>query len=162
MTVHRTPIFSAILPMTMPPSPNPTHASEVAKPGTDRSPAVSAAIDLRATMVIHGAPNDSVRITSTTVATVQEALVSTDCKPMGRCINFSCFLGAAWHRCRGRRDPGRWACGKDGAALSDRGGGSRHADERGAGESRHQRSIPVFSCADGESIALAGARRGRK
>jgi hypothetical protein len=49
-------------------------------------------------MVIHGAPNDSVRITSTTVATIQEALVSTDCRLTGRCIIDSRFLGAARHR----------------------------------------------------------------
>src|SRR4051794_18729677 len=72
--------------MAMPPAPKPIHARDVANEGTDRRPAVSAAIGLSATMVIHGAPNDSVRITRTTVAMVQDAFVSTDCMLMGRCI----------------------------------------------------------------------------
>jgi hypothetical protein len=36
--------------------------------------------------VIHGAPNDTARITSTTAATTQDAFVSTDCTLIGLCI----------------------------------------------------------------------------
>src|SRR5262245_50770533 len=72
--------------MTMPPAPKPTQASELASAGTDRKPAVSAAIGLSATMMIHGAPKDSARIASTTTATIQEALVSTDCTFIRSCI----------------------------------------------------------------------------
>ncbi len=75
--------------MTMPPAPKPIHASEAARAGTERSPPVSAAIALSATMVIHGAPNDTARITSTTVATIQDDLVSIErsfiCSCIGDC-----------------------------------------------------------------------------
>ena len=64
--------------MTMPPAPKPIQASEDANAGTERRPPLSAAIRLSATTAIHGAPNDSARITSTTIATTQEALVSTE------------------------------------------------------------------------------------
>src|SRR5262245_55853833 len=72
--------------MAMPPLPKPSQASEVAKAGTARSPSDSAAISLSATMVIHGAPNDSARITSNTVAMIQDDRVSTDGRPMRSCI----------------------------------------------------------------------------
>ena len=49
---------------------------------------MSSAISLSATIVIHGAPNDSARITSTMDATIQEDLVSTDCS-----FSCSCILG---------------------------------------------------------------------
>src|SRR3954462_8917291 len=80
--------------MAMPPAPKPIHASDVARAGTDRRPSVSTAMALSATMVIHGAPNDSVRITRTTVAMIQDAFVSTDCTLMGRCIMSYVILGA--------------------------------------------------------------------
>src|SRR5712692_883210 len=86
--------------MTMPPAPKPIQASELAKAGTDRRPPVSAAIGLSATTVIHGAPNDSARITSTTVATIQDDLVSMDCTMIVRAC-LAPFLSAA--RCRPRR-----------------------------------------------------------
>src|SRR5271165_104238 len=79
MTVHRTPTLSAIDPITMPPAPNPTQPSEFAREGTVRMPPVSAAIDLSATMMIQGPPNDSARMTSTTLATIHDDLDSTDC-----------------------------------------------------------------------------------
>jgi|SRR5262249_46664804 len=72
--------------MAMPPLPKPSQPSEVAKAGTSRRPSDSAAISLSATMVIHGAPNDSARITSTTVAMIQDDRVSTDGTPMRSCI----------------------------------------------------------------------------
>ena len=79
ITVHRTPILSATTPMAMPPAPSPTQANELASAGTERRPPVSAAISLRATMTIHGAPNETVRMTSATVATVQDSFDSIDC-----------------------------------------------------------------------------------
>src|ERR1700746_1424812 len=72
--------------MAMPPLPKPSQASEGAKDGPARRPADSAAISLSATMVIHGAPNDSARITSNTVAMIQDDRVSTDGTPMRSCI----------------------------------------------------------------------------
>src|SRR6201997_3775463 len=72
--------------MAMPPPPKPSQASELAKDGTARRPSDSAAISLSATMVIHGAPNDSARITSNTVAMIQDDRVSTDGTPMRSCI----------------------------------------------------------------------------
>src|SRR5262252_10563033 len=72
--------------MAMPPLPKPSQASEVAKAGTARRPSDSAAISLSATMVIHGAPNDSARITSNTVAMIHDDRVSTDGRPMRSCI----------------------------------------------------------------------------
>src|SRR5262249_5823538 len=72
--------------MAMPPLPKPSQASEVAKAGTARRPSDSAAISLSATMVIHGAPNDSARITSNTVAMIHDDRVSTDGTPMRSCI----------------------------------------------------------------------------
>src|SRR5262249_27706076 len=72
--------------MAMPPLPKPSQPSEVAKAGTARRPSDSAAISLSATMVIHGAPNDSARITSNTVAMIQDDRVSTDGTPMRSCI----------------------------------------------------------------------------
>jgi len=72
--------------MAMPPLPKPSHASEVAKAGTSRRPSDSAAISLSATIVIHGAPNDSARITNNTVAMIQDDRVSMDGTPMRSCI----------------------------------------------------------------------------
>src|SRR6266851_5461903 len=72
--------------MTMPPVPKPIQESEVANEGTERSPPVSAAIVLSATMVIHGAPNDTARITSTTVATTQDDFVSIERSLICSCI----------------------------------------------------------------------------
>src|SRR5215510_8633975 len=72
--------------MTMPPAPKPTQANELASAGTDRKPSVSAAMGLSATTMIHGAPNDSARIASTTTAMIQEDLVSTDCTFIRSCI----------------------------------------------------------------------------
>src|SRR5262245_9854346 len=72
--------------MAMPPLPQPSQARDVAKAGTARRPSDSAAISLSATMVIHGAPNESARITSSTVAMIQDDRVSTDGTPMRSCI----------------------------------------------------------------------------
>src|SRR6266566_3828662 len=79
--------------MAMPPLPKPSQASEVAKDGTARRPSDSAAISLSATMVIHGAPNDSARITSSTVATIQDDRVSTDGTPIRSCITRPWLVG---------------------------------------------------------------------
>src|SRR5262249_24616309 len=72
--------------MAMPPLPKPSQASEVAKAGTARRPSDSAAISLSATMVIHGAPDDSARITSNPVAMIPGERGSTDGKAMRSCI----------------------------------------------------------------------------
>ena len=50
--------------MPMPPSPAPNQASADAKAGTERAPPISAAIGFSATTTIHGAPNDTPRMTS--------------------------------------------------------------------------------------------------
>ena len=74
--------------MTMPPAPKPIQASELASDGTERRPPVSAAIALSATMVIHGAPNDTARITSTTVATIHDDFVSIECSFICSCMGY--------------------------------------------------------------------------
>src|SRR5262245_35978821 len=105
--------------MTMPPAPKPTHASEVAKAGTDRMPPDSAAIDLSATTVIQGAPTESARITSTMVATIQELPVSMVF--IGSCI----WQATSRHRYHGRHRVARsrgWGqgCGQSGSVPVDR------------------------------------------
>src|SRR4051794_34287275 len=83
ITVQRVPIRSAMRDMTMPPTPEPSHASALASAGTERTPPTSPAMSLSATAVIQAAPNDIARMNSATEATVQEALVSTE--PEGNC-----------------------------------------------------------------------------
>jgi hypothetical protein len=72
--------------MTMPPAPKPIQASEFAEAAIERNPPMSSAISLSATIVTHGAPNDTARISSVIVATIQEARVSTDCSFSCSCI----------------------------------------------------------------------------
>src|SRR5947209_332487 len=60
----------------MPPSPLPNQASEDAKAGTERAPPVSAAMVFSATTATHGLPKAIPRITSETLATTHDALVS--------------------------------------------------------------------------------------
>jgi hypothetical protein len=62
----------------MPPAAAPSQHSEPASAGTERASPISAAIDLRPTAVIHGAPNDMPRQASATKATIQDARVSMD------------------------------------------------------------------------------------
>ena len=79
VTVQRTPTRSATCPIMMPPKPLPNQTSATASAGTDRTPSTSAAIALSATVVIHGAPKASARITTEAAATTQDDLVSIDC-----------------------------------------------------------------------------------
>src|ERR1700709_1885126 len=83
ITVQRVPTRSAIRDMTMPPMPEPSHASALASAGTERDPPTSLAISLSATAVIQAAPNDIPRTKSATEATAQDALVSTEAE--GNC-----------------------------------------------------------------------------
>src|SRR3954451_13694525 len=78
ITVQRVPTRSAIRDMTMPPTPEPSHASALASAGTERDPPTSPAMSLSATAVIQAAPNDIARMKSATDATAQEALVSIE------------------------------------------------------------------------------------
>src|SRR3954452_24695502 len=78
ITVQRVPTRSAMRDMMMPPMPEPSHASALASAGTERDPPTSPAMSLSATAVIQAAPNDIARMKSTTEATAQEALVSTE------------------------------------------------------------------------------------
>ena len=78
ITVHLVPTLSAIRPITMPPIPEPSQASALASAGMERTPSTSAAMSLSATAVIHAAPNAISMVTSATVATAQEALVSIE------------------------------------------------------------------------------------
>src|SRR5262249_22195538 len=147
--------------MAMPPLPKPSQASEVAKAGTARRPSDSAAISLSATMVIHGAPNDSARITSNTVAMIQDDRVSTDGRPMR-----SCIIGP-WLLRRREGDvvvtgvpPALDVLKQFAAAVrgdSERGRGGEHGLERRC----HRRSsFGLFYLSD-ESIASPPAPRGR-
>src|SRR6478752_9110122 len=78
ITVQRVPTRAAIRDMMMPPTPEPSHASELASAGMERAPPTSAAMSLSATAVIQDAPNDMPRMASAARATAQEALVSTE------------------------------------------------------------------------------------
>src|SRR3954466_9672802 len=78
ITVQRVPTRSATRDMMMPPTPEPSQASELASAGMERAPPTSAAMSLSATAVIQAAPNDIPRMNSATEATAQEALLSTE------------------------------------------------------------------------------------
>src|SRR4051794_3650021 len=88
ITVQRVPTRSATRDMTMPPRPEPSHASALASDGTERNPPTSLAMSLSATAVIQAAPNDIARMKSATEATAQEALVSTE-------VGGNCSIGEA-------------------------------------------------------------------
>src|SRR5215472_6865396 len=72
ITVQRMPKRSARRPIAMPPTDEPSQASELASEGAERAPPRSAAMDLRPTAVIHSAPNESDSSTTETEATIQE------------------------------------------------------------------------------------------
>ena len=76
MTVQRTPTRSAIRPIAIPPTAEPSQASEYASAGTERIPPNSAAIGFSATMVMSGAPKETERMPSADQATSQERRVS--------------------------------------------------------------------------------------
>src|SRR6476660_3796156 len=78
ITVHRVPTLSAMRPIRMPPKPEPSQARALANAGIERKPSTSAAMSLSATAVIHAAPNAISIVTSATVATAQDALVSIE------------------------------------------------------------------------------------
>jgi len=78
MTVQRVPTLSAMRPIRMPPKPEPSQARALASAGIERTPSTSAAMSLSATAVIHAAPNAISIVTSATVATAQESLVSIE------------------------------------------------------------------------------------
>src|SRR4051812_26825801 len=80
ITVQRVPTRSAIWPMRMPPTPDPSQASELASAGIERAPPSSAAISVRATTVIHAVPNAISIVASATPATTQDLLVSIICR----------------------------------------------------------------------------------
>src|SRR5499433_1172927 len=78
ITVHRVPTLSAMRSIRMPPKPEPSQARALANAGIERTPSTSAAMSLSATAVIHAAPNAISIVTSATVATAQDALVSIE------------------------------------------------------------------------------------
>src|SRR5262245_5881665 len=78
ITVHLVPTLSAIRPIRMPPKPEPSQARALASAGIERIPSTSAAMSLSATAVIQAAPNAIIMVTSATVATVQEVLLSIE------------------------------------------------------------------------------------
>src|SRR6478736_1468203 len=78
ITVQRVPTLSAIRPIRMPPTPDPSQASALASAGIERTPPTSAAMSLSATAVIQAAPNAISIVTRAAVATAQEALVSIE------------------------------------------------------------------------------------
>jgi len=90
MTVQRTPTRSAMRPMRMPPTPEPSQTSAPASAGIERSPLTSAAMALSPTTVIQGAPNATAMTISAPVATTHDFRVSTDgkcdvCSILPRC-----------------------------------------------------------------------------
>src|SRR5215471_2214565 len=147
--------------MAMPPLPKPSQASEVAKAGTARRPSDSAAISLSATMVIHGEPNDSARITSNTVAMIHDDRVSTDGTPMR-----SCIIGP-WPLRRREGDvivtgvlPAFGAL-KQFAAAGRGDGKPGRGGEHGSGRRYHRRSSLGLFYLSEESIAFPAAPRDR-
>jgi hypothetical protein len=70
--------------MRMPPTPDPSQASELASAGIERVPPTSAAMSVRATAVIHAVPNAISIVASATPATTQEVLVSIKMIGVGR------------------------------------------------------------------------------
>src|SRR5471032_2286913 len=78
ITVQRVPTRSAIRPIMMPPAPEPSQASALAKAGIERVPPTSAAISLSATAPIQAAPNDISIMNSATEATSHDCLFSID------------------------------------------------------------------------------------
>src|SRR6185437_590522 len=78
ITVQRVPTRSAMRPIRMPPTPEPSQASALASAGIERAPPASAAMSLSATAVIQAAPNAIIMMNSATEATTQEALVSIE------------------------------------------------------------------------------------
>src|SRR5215468_7632180 len=78
ITVHRVPTRSAIWPIRMPPTPDPSQASALASAGIERAPPASAAMSLSATAMIQAAPNAIIMVSSATEATIQESLVSIE------------------------------------------------------------------------------------
>ncbi len=77
-TVQRVPTRSAMRPMMMPPTPEPSHASALASAGIERVPPTSAAMSLSATAVIQAAPNAIIMMNSATEATTQDARLSIE------------------------------------------------------------------------------------
>ena len=78
ITVQRVPTRSAMRPITMPPTPEPSQASAEASAGIERVPPTSAAMSFSATAVIQAAPNDMPMMQSATEATTQDARLSID------------------------------------------------------------------------------------
>src|SRR5690242_1592566 len=78
ITVQRVPTRSAIWPIRMPPTPEPSQASALASAGIERAPPASVAMSLSATAMIQAAPNAIIMMRSATEATIQESLVSIE------------------------------------------------------------------------------------
>jgi hypothetical protein len=62
----------------IPPAPEQSQASEVARAGTEREPPTSSAMSLSATAAIHAEPNAIVIVQSATLATTQDDRVSIE------------------------------------------------------------------------------------
>ena len=78
ITVQRVPMRSAMRPIMMPPTPEPSQASALASAGIERVPPTSAAMSLSATAVIQAAPNAITMMHSATEATTQDARLSIE------------------------------------------------------------------------------------
>src|SRR5665647_495410 len=78
ITVQRVPTRSAMRPIMMPPTPEPSQASAEASAGIEREPPTSAAMSLSATAVIQAAPNAISMVTSAAMATTHDALLSIE------------------------------------------------------------------------------------
>ena len=79
ITVQRVPTRSAMRPIMMPPTPEPSQASALASAGIERVPPTSAAMSLSATAVIQAAPNAiSHGARAPPMATTQDARLSIE------------------------------------------------------------------------------------
>jgi hypothetical protein len=95
ITVQRMPNRSASRPIVIPPTAEPSQASEAASDGTERDPPTSTEIGFSPTAMIQNTPNDTASSTSATLATTHEALVSM----LGLIKPIPGGFGAATARC---------------------------------------------------------------
>src|SRR5471030_3313256 len=98
ITVQRVPTRSAMRPIRIPPAPDPSQASALAKAGIERVPPTSAAISLSATAVIQAAPNAIIIMNSATEATSHDALLSIEEVGVCNILNGTRLASPSTHR----------------------------------------------------------------
>src|SRR5271166_6152847 len=107
ITTARTPIHSATQPIAMPPQPAPMKVSPTASAGAERVAPNSAAIGFSATMVVSGAPYETLSTISATMATTHDVRVSKlrarAPLPSMSCVSSAASVSLVEHRRDGSR-----------------------------------------------------------